>query len=182
MSKGTDDEAHPPLLRPDRSEDESSSNQRSPSRTPVHSTIKRTLTGVALSLWTLLRWNVAATRADGAESRSPSAGLGARSDAGSAVVAGSDAGRTGVEPRVAATDADHPLVGVDPELLNPERRILQVLIVEGGVVEQSALVERTRWTDSTISRKLCRMETQGRIERRREGTGKLVLLPQNREN
>lgn len=182
MPKGTDDEAHPPLLRPDRSEDESSANQRSPSRTPVQSTIKRTLTGVALSLWTLVKWNVAATRADGAESRSSSAALGTRSDGGAAVAAGSDAGRTGVESRVAATDADHPLVGVDPELLNPERRILQVLIVEGGVVEQSALVERTRWTDSTISRKLCRMETQGRIERRREGTGKLVLLPQNREN
>ena len=180
--KGTDDEAHPPLLRPDRSEDESSSNQRSPSRTPVHSTIKRALTGVALSLWTLLKWNVAATRADGAEPRSSSAALGTRSDGGSAVAAGSDAGRTGVEPRVAATDPDHQLVGIDPEILNPERRILQVLIVEGGVVEQSALVERTRWTDSTISRKLCRMETQGRIKRRREGTGKLVLLPQSREN
>ncbi|WP_241662593.1 helix-turn-helix transcriptional regulator [Halorubrum depositum] len=135
-----------------------------------------------LSLWTVVETNAAATRSAGAEFRRSSAALGTQSDERSAVAAGSGSGRTSVESRVSATDADHPLVGVDPELLNPERRTLQVLIVEGGVVEQSALVERTRWTDSTISRTLCRMETQGRIERRREGTGKLVLLPQNREN
>jgi len=182
MSKRTDDEAHSPLLHPDRAEDESSSNRRSSPRPPVLLTLKRVLTGVVLSLRTLVESNVAATRSGGAESRTSSAALGTRSDERSAVAADSDAGRTGFESRVSATDADHPLVGVDPELLNPERRILQVLIVEGGMVEQSALVERTRWTDSTISRTLCRMETQGRIERRREGTGKLVLLPQNREN
>lgn len=182
MAKRTDDESHPSLLHPDRAENESSSNQRLSPRTPVLLTLKRALAGVVLSLWTLVKSNAAATRSGGAESRTSSAALGTQSDERSAVAAGSDSGRTGFESRVSTTDADHPLVGVDPELLNPERRILQVLIVEGGVVEQSALVERTRWTDSTISRKLCRMETQGRIERRREGTGKLVLLPQNRES
>lgn len=182
MAKRTDDEAHSPLLHPDWAEEESSSNQRPSPRTPVLLTLKRALAGVVLSLWRLVKSNAAATRSGGAGSRTSSAALGTQSDERSAVAAGSDSGRAGFESPVSTTDADHPLVGVDPELLNPERRILQVLIVEGGVVKQSELVERTRWTDSTISRTLCRMETQKRIERRREGIGKLVLLPQNREN
>lgn len=78
-------------------------------------------------------------------------------------------------------DSDHPLLGVDPELLNAERRILQLLIVEGGRLPQSGLAEQTRWSESTISRTLCRMETQGRIERRRVGSGKYVFLPQDEE-
>ncbi|QOS13869.1 MULTISPECIES: helix-turn-helix transcriptional regulator [Haloferax] len=80
-----------------------------------------------------------------------------------------------------APDANHGLLGVDPELLNSERRILQLLIVEGGRLPQSQLVERTRWSDSTISRTLCRMETQGRIERFQLGSGKCVVLPQDDE-
>ncbi|AFK21276.1 MarR family transcriptional regulator (plasmid) [Haloferax mediterranei ATCC 33500] len=84
-------------------------------------------------------------------------------------------------PRTDDPDLDNPLLGVDPELLNPERRILQLLIIEGGRLPQATLVERTRWSDSTISRTLCRMETQGRIERHRLGPGKCVVLPQNRE-
>ncbi|WP_255516616.1 winged helix-turn-helix transcriptional regulator [Haloferax sp. KTX1] len=78
-------------------------------------------------------------------------------------------------------DAGHPLLGVDPELLNSERRILQLLIVEGGRLPQSQVAERTRWSDSTISRTLCRMETQGRIRRFQLGSGKCVVLPQDDE-
>ncbi|WP_241768228.1 hypothetical protein [Haloferax sp. ATB1] len=78
-------------------------------------------------------------------------------------------------------DANRGLLGIDPELLNSERRILQLLIVEGGRLPQSQLVERTRWSDSTISRTLCRMETQGRIERFQLGSGKCVVLPQDDE-
>ena len=74
--------------------------------------------------------------------------------------------------------SDHPLLGVDSELLNPERRILQLLLVEGGVLAQAEIVERSRWSDSTISRTLCRMEAQERIVRRQDGGGKLVILPQ----
>lgn len=92
---------------------------------------------------------------------------------------------SGGRPRRAATphdaDDDHPLLGVDPELLNSERRILQLLIIEGGKLPQSELAERTRWSESTISRTLCRMEAQGRIERHRLGSGKCVVLPQDDE-
>lgn len=75
--------------------------------------------------------------------------------------------------------SDHPLLGVDPGLLNPERRILQLLLVEGGALAQAEIVDRTRWSDSTISRTLCRMEAQERIARRQDGSGKLVILPQS---
>lgn len=84
-------------------------------------------------------------------------------------------------PRTDDPNLDNPILGVDPELLNPERRILQLLLIEGGRLPQATLVERTRWSDSTISRTLCRMETQSRIERHRLGSGKCVVLPQNRE-
>ncbi|WP_449404883.1 helix-turn-helix transcriptional regulator [Haloferax elongans] len=86
----------------------------------------------------------------------------------------------GSGPNHVEGDSDHPLLGVNPELLNPERRILQLLHIEGGSLEQSALVEHTRWSESTISRTLCRMETQERIERHRQGNGKRVFLPQSR--
>ncbi|WP_396613813.1 helix-turn-helix transcriptional regulator (plasmid) [Haloferax sp. S1W] len=93
----------------------------------------------------------------------------------------SDSNFAAMTEPVVEVDADHPLLGVDPELLNPERRILQLLLIEGGSLAQSALVERTRWSESTISRTLCRMETQERIERHQRGTGKIVILPQKRE-
>ncbi|ELZ98093.1 hypothetical protein C440_02558 [Haloferax mucosum ATCC BAA-1512] len=76
---------------------------------------------------------------------------------------------------------ENTLPDVDPELLDPERRIFQLLIIEGGRLSQATLVERTRWSDSTISRTLCQMESQGRIDRYRLGTGKCVVLPQRRE-
>ncbi|WP_416841705.1 helix-turn-helix transcriptional regulator [Haloferax sp. DFSO52] len=83
------------------------------------------------------------------------------------------------KPVDSASRSDHPLLGVEPELLNPERRILQLLLVEGGVLAQSEIVERSRWSDSTISRTLCRLEAQERVVRRQDGGGKLVILPQS---
>jgi uncharacterized membrane protein len=182
MPHRTDDEVHSPLFHPERAEGESSSTRRPPRNTPSLSTLKAVFAGVVLSFLTFARSNAVAGETGGAEPGVSSATLGPQSDGYSAVAATSDSSQTDIESHVPPTDTDHPLVGVHPELLNPERRILQVLILEGGVLGQSALVERTRWTDSTISRTLCRMETQERVERRQDGTGKLVLLPQNREN
>lgn len=69
-----------------------------------------------------------------------------------------------------------PLVDVDPELLDAKRRIVQLLVVSGGSLPQSELVERTRWTSSTISRKLCEMESNDVVIRYTTGAGKTVVL------
>lgn len=72
--------------------------------------------------------------------------------------------------------ADHPLLSVDPELLDPEQRIVQLLLSENGRIPQSEIVERTRWTSSTVSRRLGDMESRGLVERRRFTDGKTVFL------
>lgn len=182
MKNGTDDETHSSVRHPERAEGGSSSNHRWSQNSPSLSNLKRVFAGVAISLWTFVRPNAVTTAATDAASAASSDSLGMQSDGQSPVTANDDSARLDIESRLSPPDADHPLVGVDPELLNPERRILQLLIVEGGALPQSELVERTRWSDSTISRTLCRMETQERIERHRKGTGKLVVLPQNRES
>lgn len=181
MSNRTDDEAHSLLVHPEGTEDESSSNQRSPQGTPYTSALKRLVAGIVLSLRAVVRSSAETMRPSSVPANRSSAPVESQSEGGAGVAPSPTTGQTDTESHAASPDTDHPLVGVDPELLNPERRILQVLIVEGGVLEQSDLVERTRWTDSTISRTLCRMETQERVERRRDGNGKLVFLPQTRE-
>ncbi|MFC5367580.1 helix-turn-helix transcriptional regulator [Salinirubrum litoreum] len=83
-------------------------------------------------------------------------------------------GRVGDGPP--AEQTDHSLLAVDPELLDPEQRIVQLLLSEGGRIPQSEIVERTRWTSSTVSRRLGNMESRGLVERRRFTDGKTVFL------
>jgi hypothetical protein len=71
---------------------------------------------------------------------------------------------------------DHPLLAVDPELLDPEQRITQLLLQEDGRIPQAEVVERTRWTSSTVSRRLGDMESRDIVERRRFAGGKTVFL------
>lgn len=73
---------------------------------------------------------------------------------------------------------DASIRDVDPELLDAKRRIRQLLLLEDGELPQAEIVERTRWTSSTISRKLCEMEEEGKVTRYQLGIGKHVLLPE----
>jgi hypothetical protein len=76
----------------------------------------------------------------------------------------------------ATSQQDHPLLAVDPELLDPEQRITQLLLQEDGRIPQAEIVERTRWTSSTVSRRLGDMESRDIVERRRFAGGKTVFL------
>lgn len=62
-------------------------------------------------------------------------------------------------------------------LVEPRQPLLDLLEEHGGRMEQSAIVEATEWAESTISRKLTTLESDGAIVRYRIGRGKMVYLP-----
>lgn len=62
-------------------------------------------------------------------------------------------------------------------LANPRQPILDLLEEHDGRMEQSDIVEATDWAESTISRKLTSLESDGAIVRYRIGRGKMVYLP-----
>lgn len=64
---------------------------------------------------------------------------------------------------------------IDAQFLGAKRRIEQLLAAEEGYIQQSDLVARTRWSASTISRKLCEMESDGGIVRYQIGSRKVVI-------
>lgn len=62
-------------------------------------------------------------------------------------------------------------------LVNPRQPLLDLLEEHDGRMEQSEMVESTDWAESTVSRKLSSLESDGAIVRYRIGRGKMVYLP-----
>ena len=60
--------------------------------------------------------------------------------------------------------------------LKNDEQTLYKAIIDEGIVNQSALVEKTGLPKSNVSRALYGLESRGLIERRRRGMGNVVLL------
>ena len=61
-------------------------------------------------------------------------------------------------------------------LKKDERKIYQVIIEAGGIIEQSELPEKTGLSKASVSRALDLLESKGLVERKRRGMGNVVLL------
>jgi uncharacterized membrane protein len=61
-------------------------------------------------------------------------------------------------------------------LKNDERKIYETILESGGIIEQSEIVEKTGLPKANVSRSLDLLESKGLVERRRRGTGNVVLL------
>jgi len=61
-------------------------------------------------------------------------------------------------------------------LKDDERKIYETILESDGIIEQSELVEKTGLPKSNVSRSLDLLESKGLAERRRRGTGNVVLL------
>ena len=79
------------------------------------------------------------------------------------------------DPTISATDEadDH---GVE-QLISPRERLIGLLEANDGRMKQSEIVGAVEWSESTVSRKLGALESDGAITRYRIGRGKLVFLP-----
>ena len=77
----------------------------------------------------------------------------------------------------AARATDHGSAPGGEQLLSPKERILALLAENDGRMEQSEIVRSVAWSESTVSRKLGKLEAEGSISRYRIGRGKLVFLP-----
>lgn len=60
--------------------------------------------------------------------------------------------------------------------LTPEECILHAVRAEGKIFQQQ-LCETLGWSQSSVSRLLCRMEEEGVVERVRTSRGNVVMLP-----
>jgi uncharacterized membrane protein len=60
--------------------------------------------------------------------------------------------------------------------LKNDEQVLYTAIIDEGIINQSALVEKTGLPKSNVSRALYGLESRGLIERRRRGMGNVVLL------
>lgn len=67
--------------------------------------------------------------------------------------------------------------GATGQLLVPEERIVDVIERVGGTMKQSEIVDAVDWSESTVSRKLCDLESRGAVSRYQIGREKLVYLP-----
>jgi hypothetical protein len=66
----------------------------------------------------------------------------------------------------------------DPgRLLTPEERILELVGEHGGRMRQGEIVSGVAWSESTVSRKLQRLESTGEVTRYQLGREKIVYLP-----
>jgi DNA-binding MarR family transcriptional regulator len=81
-----------------------------------------------------------------------------------------------VEPTAAAesADAEEP---VDTDLLSPEQHVMHLLETNDGQMKQSQFVEETDWSKAKVSRKLSRLEEDGKIKRVRIGRENVVTYP-----
>ena len=61
-------------------------------------------------------------------------------------------------------------------LKNDERKIYETILESDGIIEQSEIVEKTGLPKANVSRALDLLESKGLAERRRKGTGNVVLL------
>ena len=62
-------------------------------------------------------------------------------------------------------------------ILTPGERIVELLTENGGRMKQAEVVRNVEWSESTVSRKLQRLESTGEITRYQLGREKLVYLP-----
>lgn len=74
-------------------------------------------------------------------------------------------------------EADDPDEQVDPSLLSPEQHVMYLLEANGGQMKQSQFVEQTDWSKAKVSRKLSRLEEDGKIKRVRIGRENVVTYP-----
>jgi len=61
-------------------------------------------------------------------------------------------------------------------LKDDERKIYETILESGGIIEQSEIVDKTGLPKANVSRSLDLLESKGLAERRRRGTGNVVLL------
>ena len=61
-------------------------------------------------------------------------------------------------------------------LKDDERKIYETILESDGIIEQSEIVEKTGLPKANVSRGLDLLESKGLAERRRRGTGNVVLL------
>jgi uncharacterized membrane protein len=61
-------------------------------------------------------------------------------------------------------------------LKDDERKIYETILESDGIIEQSEIVEKTGLPKANVSRALDLLESKGLAERRRRGTGNVVLL------
>jgi len=84
--------------------------------------------------------------------------------------AAGDAGKVILEERKKRWDE------LSKTLKDDERKIYETILESDGIIEQSELVEKTGLPKSNVSRSLDLLESKGLAERRRRGTGNVVLL------
>lgn len=70
---------------------------------------------------------------------------------------------------------EHRTVG--PQLKPPEERIVEIVSQNGDGIKQRDIVDAIRWSESTVSRKLCELEANGAVVRYQVGREKMVYLP-----
>ena len=61
-------------------------------------------------------------------------------------------------------------------LKDDERKVYETILESDGIIEQSEIVEKTGLPKANVSRGLDLLESKGLAERRRRGTGNVVLL------
>jgi uncharacterized membrane protein len=84
--------------------------------------------------------------------------------------AAEDAGKMILEERKRRWDE------LSKTLKDDERKIYETILESGGFIEQSEIVEKTGLPKANVSRSLDLLESKGLAERRRRGTGNVVLL------
>lgn len=65
----------------------------------------------------------------------------------------------------------------EQRILTPSERILELVAEHGGRMKQAEIVSHCSWSESTVSRKLKKLEASGGVIRCRLGREKLVYLP-----
>ncbi|NQE04742.1 hypothetical protein C5S32_02620 [ANME-1 cluster archaeon GoMg1] len=66
--------------------------------------------------------------------------------------------------------------GLSKTLKDDERKIYETILESDGIIDQSEIVEKTGLPKANVSRGLDLLESKGLAERRRRGTGNVVLL------
>ena len=97
-------------------------------------------------------------------------------EGGESATADTGAAKAGADPN-RANDAESAVTVPDSRILTPEEEVQSVLAANGGRLKQSAIVERTGWSKSKVSRTLSRMDDDGTIEKTTIGRGNVISLP-----
>ena len=64
-------------------------------------------------------------------------------------------------------------------IVTPEERFVRLVSENGGGMKQGEIVSAVEWSESTVSRRLSKLEDDGTITRYQIGREKLVFLPGN---